>query len=181
MTINSEESGDNTFGKIINSIKTNKFLPLIFVILAIVIVAFNLVDTGKWIYREGYGPMSLERVRELGVAVVQFNHDASIFDILGGQALGAGLNGIMLMLTILTAICVLFRLSNLSIIGLILMGAANIFQIYAFLSDMEKISGMYGLFVFLSLCTLGLTILLIAMINKAKWKLFRASAQPVGY
>ncbi len=162
------ESGGDVSSKILGSIKTNPFLALILVVLVIEIIAYNLSDVGKWIYLNGYGPMSLQDARDIAMAQLRFSRETGVFEALGGQACGAGANGLMLLVTVPTAICLLFRWRILSIFGLIAVGVANLWQLIEFFSDIKKISGMFSLLVLLSICTLCLIILLFIRVLKYK-------------
>lgn len=151
--------------KILYSIKTNRLLPLILSIVIIEIIAYNVADMGKWIYNNGYGPISLQDARDIAILAVRFGN-TDIFEAFGGQAKGAGAAGLMLFFSVPTLLFVLARIRIISAIGLVAMGLCNLWQLKNYFSDIEKVSGTCFFLMILALCTLCLIIILIIRLLK---------------
>lgn len=156
-TINTAMSG-NYFGKILDKIKANRLLPIMAAIIAIEIIVELIGFEGKWFYHKGYGPLSLQDVRDISIAAVKLGGSFDFYN----QAFGVTWTNVILFLSAPTLLFILWGKRVISMLGLGAMGLSNLVQLYSYLSDIQKVSGVFILLVVFSICTLVLTIVLFA-------------------
>lgn len=149
----------NYFGRFLDKIKANRLLPIMAAIIAIEIIVELIAFEGKWFYLNGYGPLSVQDVRDIVNAKMEFGFNS---EILYNQAFGPTFTNAILLFSVPTLLFILWGKNVITVLGLSAMGIFNLVQLYSYLSDTQKVSGVFILLVVFSICTLVLIIVLFA-------------------